>query len=197
MTLIHGLSRFLDAPRRVAALLGLACVGLVAASFFVQHVLGVEPCPLCIIQRFTYLALAPVFVVAALTRPSGRAQRALFWAAAFLTLGGLGVAGYQTYLQLFPPALAGCTASLSYMLDTMAVTEVLAQMLHAGGDCADTSFKVLGLTMAQASVLIFSTFAVLLARLLRQRPGNERADRHPDLDREGHAGEIKPEMRVR
>jgi disulfide bond formation protein DsbB len=176
MTLIHGLSRFLNAPRRVAALLGLACLGLVGASFFVQHVLGVEPCPLCIIQRFTYLALTPVFFAAALARPHGRRQNVLFYAAAGLTLGGLAVAAYQTYLQLFPSSLAaGCTASLSYMLDTMAVTEVLAQMLHAGGDCADTSFKVLGLTMAQASVLIFSTFAVLLARLLlRPRTGNDR-----------------------
>src|SRR5438105_4209932 len=139
MTLIHGLSPFLDAPRRVAILLGLACAGLVGASFFVQHVLGVEP-------------LSPVFFAAALVRPQGTGQKALFWAAAVLTLGGLAVAVYQTYLQLFPPSVAaGCTASLSYMLDTMAVTEVLGQMLHAGGDCADTSFKVLGLTMAQAS----------------------------------------------
>jgi disulfide bond formation protein DsbB len=36
-------------PARVAGLLGLTCAGLVAGSFFVQHVLGVEPCPLCII----------------------------------------------------------------------------------------------------------------------------------------------------
>jgi disulfide bond formation protein DsbB len=197
MRLIQGLSRFLDAPRHVAVLLGLACVGLVGASFFVQHVLGVEPCPLCIIQRFTYLALTPVFFVAALTRPSGRAQRALFWTAGFLTLGGLGVAAYQTYLQLFPAALSGCTASLSYMLDTMAVTDVLGQMLHAGGDCADTSFKVLGLTMAQASVLVFSTFAVLLTRLLRRRTGKGRAHRHHDLDREDRADDTKPELRVR
>jgi disulfide bond formation protein DsbB len=196
MTLIQAVSRFLDAPRRVAVLLGLACVGLVGASFFVQHVLDVEPCPLCILQRFTYLALIPVFFAAAVVRRSGRAQRALFGGAALLTLGGLGVAGYQTYLQLFPPPLAGCTASLSYMLDTMAVTEVLGQMLHAGGDCSDTSFKVLGLTMAQASVLIFSTFAVLLASLLlRRRTRDEHSDRGHDL--EGRADDVNAEMRVR
>ena len=81
--------------------------------------------PLCIIQRMTYLALSPVFFAAALVRPQGTGQKALFWAAAVLTLGGLAVAVYQTYLQLFPPSVAaGCTPSLSYMLDTMAVTEV-------------------------------------------------------------------------
>ncbi len=164
-------------PTRVAVLLGLACIGLVGASFFVQHGLGIEPCPLCIVQRFTYLALIPVFFAAAAARRHGRAQRTLFFSAAALTLGGLGVAGYQTYLQLFPaPLVESCSASLSYMLDTMAVTDVLAGLFHATGDCSDTSFKILGLTLAQASLLIFLGFAALLVMLLRRRAaptGNE------------------------
>jgi protein dithiol:quinone oxidoreductase len=164
------LSYFFATPVRGAILLGLVCCGLVGASFFVQHVLGVEPCPLCIIQRLTYLGLIPVFFAAALMRPHGRAQRTLFWTAAILTLGGLGVAGYQTYLQVVPPSeVASCSASLSYMLDTMAISDVLTQLLHATGDCSDTSFKILGLTMAQASAIIFLIFALCLVTLLRRK----------------------------
>jgi len=163
--------RLLASPTRVAVLLGLACAGLVGASFYVQHVLGVEPCPLCIIQRFTYLALTVVFFGAALTPTDSSLQRGLIWLAAFLTLGGLGVAGYQTHLQLSPPALAvSCSASLSYMLETLSVTDVLAQLLNAKGDCSDTSFKVLGLTLAQGSLLIFTTFTLLLGAILYRRP---------------------------
>ncbi len=55
------------------------------------------------------------------------------------------------------------------MLDTMAVTEVLARLLHATGDCSDTSFKVLGLTLAQASLAIFLGFALLLGTSLLGR----------------------------
>jgi disulfide bond formation protein DsbB len=89
------------------------------------------------------------------------------------TLGGLGVAGYQTYLQLFPATLvARCSASLSYMLDTMAVTEVLARLFHATGDCSDTSFRILGLTLAQASLLIFLSFTLSLVMLLRRQPAS-------------------------
>lgn len=163
--------RFVASPSRIALALGLVCTGLVGASYYVQHVLGIEPCPLCIIQRFTYLALIPVFFVAAVSRPHGWAQRALLWTAASLTLAGLGVAGYQTYLQFSPAALvARCSASLSYMLENMAVTDVLARLLHATGDCSDTSFKVLGLTLAQASLLVFLGFSLSLAMLLRRRP---------------------------
>jgi len=168
---MKAVSRFLASSTQVALVLGLACAALVGASFFVEHVLGIEPCPLCIIQRFTYIGLIPVFLAAAMARPHGRGQRALFWAAAVMTLVGLGVAGYQTYLQLFPaPLVATCSASLSYMLDSMAVTEVLARMLHATGDCSDTSFKIAGLTLAQASLVIFLGFSVLLVTLLRRRP---------------------------
>jgi protein dithiol:quinone oxidoreductase len=171
VALMKAISRLLASPSQVALLLGLACAGLGGASFFVEHVLGVEPCPLCIIQRFTYIGLIPIFLAAAMTRPHGRVQRGLFWTAAVLTLAGLGVAGYQTYLQLFPASLVStCGASLSYMLHTMAVTEVLARMLHATGDCSDTSFKILGFTLAQASLVIFLSFSVLLATLLRRRP---------------------------
>jgi len=55
------------------------------------------------------------------------------------------------------------------MLDTMAISEVLAQMLHATGDCSDTSFKILGFTLAQASLVIFLSFLFLLVTLLRRR----------------------------
>ncbi len=76
--LMKTIAHFFTSPARVAIALGLACTGLVGASFFVQHGLGVEPCPLCIVQRFTYLGLIPVFFAAAAARPHGRAQRTLF-----------------------------------------------------------------------------------------------------------------------
>jgi disulfide bond formation protein DsbB len=165
---MNALFRLLSSPTRVALLLGVVCTGLVGASFYVQHVLGIEPCPLCIIQRFTYLTLAVVFLVAALVRSGGTLQRGLLWFAALLTLG---VAGYQTNLQLHPPTIAAtCSASLSYMLETLSVTDVLARLLDAKGDCSDTSFKILGFTLAQASLLIFTGFTLVLGTVLLRRP---------------------------
>lgn len=172
-------SRLLRSPTHVAFLLGVACSVLVGGSFFVQHVLEVEPCPLCILQRYTYVVLAPVFFAAAWVTQHGRAQRVLLAGAAVLCAGGLAVAAYQTQLQMFPPPIAAtCSASLSYMLDTMAATEVLARMFQASGDCSDVSFKVLGLTLAQASLLVFLTFSVILATvLLRARAPSRMRER--------------------
>jgi len=60
---------------------------------------------------------------------------------------------------------------------------VLAQLFHAGGDCADTSFKILGLTLAQASLLIFTSFAVLLGNLLWPRRRSDGGRPSPSLTR--------------
>jgi hypothetical protein len=48
---------------------------------------------------------------------------------------------------------------------------VLARLLNAKGDCSDTSFKILGLTLAQASLLIFTAFTLILGALFRSPPG--------------------------
>jgi len=55
------------------------------------------------------------------------------------------------------------------MRDSMALTDVLARVLHATGDCSDTSFKILGLTLAQASLLVFASLLHALAMLLRRQ----------------------------
>jgi disulfide bond formation protein DsbB len=49
------------------------------------------------------------------------------------------------------------------------VTDVLAQLFHAKGDCSDTSFKVMGLTLAQASLLIFTSYTLVLSTVLFRR----------------------------
>jgi len=164
------LSSLYHSPTKASALLCALCASLVGGSFFVQHVLLVEPCPLCIIQRITFAALALVFLSIALLGQRPRTQRGLLGLALLLVLLGGGVAAYQTQLQLAPPAAsAACTPSLSYMLDTLPVTDVIRQLFQAHGDCSDTSFKILGLTLAQISLGIFSVLLLWLVPALRRQ----------------------------
>jgi len=180
------LPSFRHAPSRAAALAAALCACLVGGSFFVEYVLLVEPCPLCIIQRYTYATLAPVFLGAALMRTRPRGQRMLlFFALALIVLGG-GVAAYQSKLQLFPAAQAAtCSASLSYMMDTLPVTDLVARLFQAHGDCSDTSFKILGLTLAQISLVIFTFLLVWLVPVVKgtanlQRRSSRSAPPVPD-----------------
>ena len=155
---------------RLGAFLAIVCASLVAGSFFVQHVLLVEPCPLCMIQRYTYAVLALVFSSIALSSTRPGLQRALGFVAIALVLTGGGVAAYQSKLQIFPVAQAAtCSASLSYMMDTLPVADVVTRIFEAKGDCSDTSFTILGLTLAQISLAIFFGILLVVAGMLRRR----------------------------
>ena len=52
-----------------------AGVGIIAAlmgyALYAQHIMGLEACPLCIIQRMIIITLGLVFAVAALMAPRG------------------------------------------------------------------------------------------------------------------------------
>ena len=54
-------------PRRVLGLIALTSVLLLVFGLYLQHVVGLEPCPMCIVQRY---ALVLVAVMATLTSGS-------------------------------------------------------------------------------------------------------------------------------
>ncbi|MCB1946800.1 MAG: disulfide bond formation protein B, partial [Thauera sp.] len=52
MTLLH---RLLNLPARVLYLaLFLVATGLLSFGLYLQHGLGLEPCPMCIMQRYAF-----------------------------------------------------------------------------------------------------------------------------------------------
>ena len=64
-----GLLQWLDHfPRRVLGVVAVGCVGLLAFGLYLQHVVGLEPCPMCIVQRYALLLVAVVAGVTALLR---------------------------------------------------------------------------------------------------------------------------------
>src|SRR5256714_15111734 len=79
--------------RRIGNIAGfLACAGMLAFGYYLQFVVGLEPCPLCIVQRILLLALGVAFLAAALHHPAGRLGAGLYGGGVAFLLGG-GVAG--------------------------------------------------------------------------------------------------------
>ena len=134
---------------RTGNLVGFAvCVALLGYALYSQHALGLEPCPLCILQRIAVLATGLVFLGAALHRP-GRAG-AVAWGVliALVTIIGSAIAGRHVWITEQPPGtVAECGASLDYMLEVLPLREVLAKVLTGSGECGKVDWRFLGLSM--------------------------------------------------
>ncbi len=140
-----------------------AVVGLMAYALYQQHVVGLEPCPLCIFQRVAMIALGAVFVAAALHAPAGRGARAYGALGAVTALAGIGIAGRHVYLQNLPPdAVPACGPGLDYMLEVFPLAETLRMVFTGSGECAEVDWSFLGLSMP-AWVLIWFVLLGALA----------------------------------
>ena len=135
--------------RRTGNLLGfLACVGLIGYALFVQYVLVLEPCPLCILQRIAVIAAGAVFLVAFIHNPGDRMAKVYGVLVDLAALAGILVASRHIWIIAQPPGtVAECGASLDYMMDVLPLQEVLGKILHGSGECAKIDWHFLGLNM--------------------------------------------------
>ncbi len=153
-------------PRRLLALIALSCVALLAFGLYLQHAIGLEPCPMCIVQRY-------LFILAALAAGIGAVlPGATRWAAglmALLSFTGAGVAARQSWLQWFPPEITTCGRDLFGMIESFPLKRVIPMVFRGSGDCSAVDWTFLGLSIANWSFLNFVLVAVLGARLLLKR----------------------------
>ncbi len=88
--------------RLAFAAMAVACAALLAVGYYLQFVDGLEPCPMCILQRVCYMAVVALGAVAALHGPGRLGQRVYSALLLIPVLIGLGVAARQTWLQHLP-----------------------------------------------------------------------------------------------
>jgi disulfide bond formation protein DsbB len=135
--------------RRLGNGLGFAaCAALIGYALYVQHGLGLEPCPLCILQRIAVMVAGAVFLAALLHNPGDRGARVYGVLIDLAALAGIAVAARHIWIIAQPPgAVAECGASLDYMMAVLPWHEVLAKVLTGSGECAKIDWQFLGLNM--------------------------------------------------
>jgi disulfide bond formation protein DsbB len=148
---------------RVGFVLGaIACAALLGYGFYLQYHDGQDPCPLCLVQRGFYFALLFIFLIAAIHGPR-KVGMVLYGLLAFVVAaGGAAVAGRQVWLQHLPPdQVPKCGPDLYYMLDNLPIAKVVTNLLKGSGQCAEVTWRFLGLSIAEWSLAWFVIFAVL------------------------------------
>lgn len=157
-----------DQPRRLLAFIALACIALLAFGLYLQHAVGLEPCPMCIVQRYLFILVALAAGIGAALPAS--ATRWVGGLMALLSFAGAGVAARQSWLQWFPPEIATCGRDLFGMIESFPLKRVIPMVFRGSGDCSAVDWTFLGLSIANWSFLNFVLVGVIgLALLLRRR----------------------------
>jgi len=147
------------------------CAALLGYGFYLQYVQGLEPCPLCMVQRGFFMSVMALFVIAALHRP----QRAGAWIYAVLIVlfasSGAAAAARQVWLQHLPAdKVPQCGPDLFFMLENLPLSRTLQKLIQGSGECAKVDWTFLGLSIAGWSLVWFTALAVYALWLAARRP---------------------------
>lgn len=166
------LTYFDAVPRRVLALIAAACVAMLAFGLYLQHVVGLEPCPMCIVQRY---ALIGVAVLAGLTAIAKSRGPLVTGSALMVLMAGFGafVAARQSFLQWYPPEVASCGRDFYGMIETFPLKRAIPMIFKGSGDCTKIDWTFLGGSIANWSFVCFVAIGLvgltLMARQMRAR----------------------------
>jgi disulfide bond formation protein DsbB len=150
--------------------LAAGCSILIAIALYMEHSMGLEPCPLCMTQRIAIIAVGTVALIAFLHHPLGMMRRVYSGLGAILAILGGAISSRQLWLQSLPEdQVPSCGPSLDYMLDTFPLSETISVMLQGDGNCAEVVWTFLGLSIPGWTLIAFIGLCLInLWQMLRK-----------------------------
>ena len=162
--------RLLFTPRGLFAATGLTAVGLVAGGLILAHTMNLAACPLCILQRMLYLLLALEAIAAWTLAGSVLTRRAPALVMLATTLTGVWIAAYQTWLQRWAKGVS-CTADQPWWESFVNwAGSQWPLMFEASGLCSEAGWKFLGLSIAEWSLVAFTSMTIAMLIALLRKP---------------------------
>jgi disulfide bond formation protein DsbB len=150
------------------------CAALLGYGYYLQYFDRQDPCPLCLVQRGFYYLVLVVFAMAALHLPGRKGKFAYCAAATLFALGGLGVAARQVWLQHLPKdQVPACGPDLFFMMENFPLARTLEKLFMGSGQCAEVTWKFLGLSIAEWSLAWFAVLAIYALWLGFGRPAGQ------------------------
>lgn len=150
----------------------LVCVATIAAVLYMEHVMLLSPCGLCITQRVFVILCGLVCLASAIHNPGVKGQKIYALVAAAMPVFGSYFAGRQIWLQHLPEdQVPACGPGLSYIYENFPFMETLNFLLQGDGNCAEVQFRFLGLSIPEMSMVAFVLlFVTCLFMAFRRQP---------------------------
>lgn len=167
MSAIH---RYIERPSWLGALLALTAAAVLGAANYFEHVVGLEPCTLCLYQRVPWWVALGLGCVAILGRRAPVVASVSLGLAILVLLAGAALAGYHAGVEWgVLPGPSGCSGdAMPQSLD--ALNQSLAGPPPAR--CDEVPWSLFGISMAGYNFLLSVGAAVLLFLAMRRAGRN-------------------------
>jgi len=152
----------MNSSRIFFSIIFVICASLLGFGLYLEHVVGLEPCPLCVFQRIAYILVALIALIAAIHNPQKLFEKIYTGLMFVASLCGAGIAGRQVWLQHLPEdKIPECGPGLEYMLDVFPLADALKMILSGSGECAEVQWTFLSFSIAEWSILCFVGLTVV------------------------------------
>lgn len=148
-------------PRTIWLILALSCAALVIASFVLTAQFHLHPCHLCILQRLLFI-LVGVFALPAAFFYRNAIGKLSGGLSLLSAATGIGVAGYQVWLQSQPVDPFSCTSGTPELVERLVdwLGGIAPSMFMATGLCQEVEMTILKLSFAGWGVILFTSLLV-------------------------------------
>ncbi|QHF05649.1 disulfide bond formation protein B [Pseudomonas asturiensis] len=140
----------------------LTCALIIAAVLYLQHSVGLEPCPLCLFQRASLVSCGVLMLAAACHSPSPAGWCRYCVGLLAVALTGVTVAGLQVWLQTASAEeLTPVIATLQQALDSIAPGRWSEGLPGGAAFCAQITWSLFGISLPEWSLLAFVAIGLL------------------------------------
>ena len=151
----------------------LACSGLIATAYYMEYVMYLDPCPLCMVQRYVIILLGVVCLAAFLHNPSRRGKISYSIVQLVVCAGGAAASGRHVWLQNAPTdKIPECFPAIEIIFARKPFFDALAIVFGGTGECAEVSWTFLGLSIPGWTLVAFVCFAIVAAFQIFQARSN-------------------------
>ena len=117
-------------------------MGLIVGAYIFEVFGYYDPCPLCILQRWSFGLIALCGALMAIPGLYLAIRKVLLLMAGFFSMGGVVIAGRQIYLQHLPSdQVPTCAPPMDFLMDTLPIFEVIQTILLGDGNCAEYEWR--------------------------------------------------------
>lgn len=154
----------MPASRTVLLIVAAISFALIGVALYLQHAHDMQPCPLCVIQRYLFLAVGIAALIGAF---AGKIKLGA-GVALLAALGGLGVVGKHLYVLANPGFSCGIDP-METILNKIPTATLLPWLFQADGLCENATDGLFGLSIPQWSAVWFVLLTLTLVWVLVRR----------------------------